>query len=237
VIYSSPLVDVAANMELVRETIEACRVILELTDWDIRLLSKSSLLPRVAQGLEVLAPVGQWSGPDGWRERIIYGVSTGTLDDGLARCIEGGTALVSTRLEALHWLQDNGYRTFGMVCPSLPQGDRGAYERGAYERFAREMASAIRAERCEHVWAEVMNVRGESFTRTIAALVNSGFQQEALRLDQVMANRGAWEEYARTTFWAHVGALPPGKLRFLQYVTGESRGWWEGQRDKGAVVL
>lgn len=48
VIYASPLVDVAANVELARETIEVCRVILTLTPWHIRLLSKSSLLPRIA---------------------------------------------------------------------------------------------------------------------------------------------------------------------------------------------
>jgi hypothetical protein len=51
VIYSSPLVDVAANMELVRETIEVCNVILELTNWQIRLLSKSNLLPKIAEQL------------------------------------------------------------------------------------------------------------------------------------------------------------------------------------------
>jgi DNA repair photolyase len=232
VIYASPLVDVAANMELVRETIEACRAILELTDWDIRLLSKSNLLPRIAQGLEVLAPVGQWTGPDGWRDRVIYGVSTGTLDDGLAKCIEGGAALVSKRLESLHWLQDEGYRTFGMVCPSLPQAD--------YSMFARSMAGAIRADRCEHVWAEVMNVRGESLTRTIEALKTGGFYGQSDLLQAVMEYKPLWESYARQTFQAHAGVLPPGKLRFLQYVKGLQLGsaeWWAAQKDKGAVVL
>lgn len=52
VIYASPLVDVAGNLELVRETVEICRVILELTNWQIRLLSKSNLLPKIAEGLE-----------------------------------------------------------------------------------------------------------------------------------------------------------------------------------------
>jgi DNA repair photolyase len=226
VIYASPLVDVAANLDLVRETIEACRAILELTDWDIRLLSKSNLLPRVAQGLEFNAKTQRGQGA---KERVIYGVSTGTLNDGLARCIEGGAPLVSKRLESLHWLQDNGYRTFGMVCPSLPQED--------YPKFAREMASAIRADRCEHVWAEVINVRGESFTRTKEALMAAGYLTDALRLTVAMRDKAEWEAYARTTFWAHVGALPPGKLRFLQYVTPASRDWWTTQKDKGAVIL
>lgn len=218
VIYSSPLVDVAGNMELVRETIAACTVILGLTHWQIRLLSKSNLLPKIAQGL-----------PEHYRDRMIYGVSTGTLDDGLARVFEEGTPLVSKRLQSLHWLQDNGFRTFGMVCPSLPQWD--------YHTFARKMAVAIRADRCEHVWAEVVNLRGQSFTRTHAALAAGGFELEANRLENVTWNKVAWETYARQTFLAHVGVLPAGKLRFLQYVTPASRAWWAGQANRGAVVL
>src|SRR3984893_10137344 len=38
VIYASPLVDVAATVEMARETTELCRVILENTHWQIRLL-------------------------------------------------------------------------------------------------------------------------------------------------------------------------------------------------------
>jgi len=233
VIYASPSVDVAGNMELVRETVECCEEILRRTYWTIRLLSKSPLLVEVAKGLEawnIQQPTSNSQHPiERARERVIYGLSTGTLDDGLAKCIEGGAPRVSKRLAALHWLQNNGFRTFGMVCPSLPQED--------YARFAREMAAAIRAERCEHVWAEVMNVRGESFTRTIAALQGGGFRGQAELLQGVMGDKALWEEYARTTFLAHFGALPAGKLRFLQYVDAGSREWWEWQRERGAVVL
>ncbi len=224
VIYASPLVDVAGNMELVRETVEICKVILELTDWDIRLLSKSNLLPRVAQELER-------DGRDGRdaRDRIIYGVSTGTLDDGLAKGFEGGAPLISKRLASLHWLQDNGFRTFGMICPSLPQAD--------YNAFAREAAAAIRAERCEHVWAEVMNLRGESFTRTVGALRAGSYYTKAKNLERVSTDKEAWEGYARATFEAHAGVLPKGKLRFLQYVSAGTRPWWTERAGQGAVVL
>lgn len=166
VIYASPLVDVAANMDLVRETAEVCFLILEHTNWRIRLLSKSHLLPKVAELID-----------EKWKGRVIYGVSTGTLNDGLAKAFEKGTALVSKRIKSLHELQDNGYRTFGMICPSLTQED--------YDKFAWEMAEAIRVDRCEHVWAEVMNVRGKSFTRTIQALKDKGFDEEAELLNEV----------------------------------------------------
>jgi hypothetical protein len=126
-------------------------------------------------------------------------------------------------------LQDSGFRTFGMICPSLPQPD--------YAEFSRNILSAIRAERCEHVWAEVMNVRGESMTRTIQALIQAGFHTEAASVEKVSAAKPAWEDYAVATFEAHAVGCPLGKLRFLQYVTTASRPWWEQQRQRGAVLL
>ena len=187
VIYSSPLVDVAANMDLVRETAEVCSLILEHRNWQIRLLSKSSLLYEVAKLIDAK-----------WKDRVIFGFSTGTLDDDLAKAYEKGTARVSKRLKSLHKLQDEGYRTFGMICPSLPQED--------YDKFAREMAAAIRVDRCEHVWAEVINERGKSFTRTIDALNAAGLKEEAERLTEV--KRGdLWEDYARKTFLAHTNYI------------------------------
>lgn len=218
VIYASPLVDVAANMDLVRETAEACKLILELTNWQIRLLSKSNLLPKVAQLL-----------PESAQSRIIYGLSTGTLDDKLAASFEQGTPKVSKRIEALHWLQDNGYRTFGMICPSLPQRD--------YLLFAAEMADAIRAERCEHVWAEVINVRGESMTRTCDGLRKGGFEWEADELASVSRNKEAWEAYSRRTFEAHAKLYTSGKLRFLQYVNAGNRYYWQANISNGAILL
>jgi len=217
VLYMSPLVDVAGNIILRDETIEVCKLILELTHWHIRILSKSNLLPSIAQALSQ------------HRGRLIFGVSTGTLDDSLAKSFEVGTALVSKRLESLRWLQDNGYRTFGMICPSLPQGD--------YEHFAREMRDAIRADRCEHVWAEVMNVRGDSLVRTVDALRAAGYSADADRLHSVSTDQDAWETYSRATFEAHAPLYQSGQLRFLQYITKATRPWWETHVARGAVLL
>jgi DNA repair photolyase len=216
VIYSSPSVDVAANMDLVRETIAACGLILTLTNWQIRLLSKSNLLPKIAQALCV-------------QDRVIYGVSTGTLDDKLALAFEQGTPLPSKRIASLHWLQDNGFRTFGMICPSLPQTD--------YGKFAADMQTAIRADRCEHVWAEVINVRGESMKRTCAALWDGGYGSVAMELERVSRHKDEWESYARATFLAHAELYPPGQLRFLQYVDAASRSWWAERQNIGAILL
>jgi DNA repair photolyase len=222
VVFSSSTVDVAANMELLRETAELCNLILEHTHWQIRLLSKSHLLHKlVADGMI----------PERYHHRLIFGFSTGTVDDRVARAIEKGTALVSKRIESLHWLQDNGFRTFGMICPSLPQED--------YRRFSEEACAAIRVDKCEHVWAEPINVRGESLVKTLAALKAAGLDAEAGRLAAVSGpgHATAWEEYAKKTFLAHARHIPAEKLRFLQYVDENTAGWWAGQRKHGAVLL
>lgn len=222
VVFSSSTVDVAANMELLRETAELCNLILEHTGWQLRLLSKSHLLHKlVADGMI----------PERYHQRLIFGFSTGTVDDRVARAIEKGTAMVSRRIESLHWLQDNGFRTFGMICPSLPQED--------YRRFSEEACEAIRVDRCEHVWAEPINVRGDSLVKTLAALKAAGLDEEAERLAAVSgAGHGkAWEEYARQTFLAHTKNIPAEKLRFLQYIDQNTAGWWSGQQKHGAVLL
>jgi len=229
VVYSSTLVDICANMELVKETAEACNLIFELTHWQIRLLTKSNLLPQFVALI-----------PQKWHARLIMGVSTGTFDDRVARAFERGTPLVSKRIQSLHWLQNNGFRTFGMICPSLPQDD--------YLAFAKLAAETIRVDRCEDVWAEVINVRGASFTNTHAGLMNAGLLDEAARLAAVSVQAGdtpaqklqkhaAWEAYARATFMAHAQFVPNAKLKFLQYVTHNTCGWWAGQEERGAVLL
>lgn len=241
VVYMSPADDVAANMDLVRATVEAVALILRHTHWQVRLLSKSNLLPRVAAGLVDLATRGRENdhgagfSEDEVYKRTIYGFSTGTLDDAVARAFEEGTPLVSKRIEALRLMQDNGFRTFAMVCPSLPL-DRD----DSYRVFAHRAAELLRYDRCEHVWAEVINLRGESFTRTIDALRSEGLHEEADRLVHVTTIDGAWETYNRATFAAHVNAchrFTPGKLRFLTYATPKTRPWWERQIAKGAVIL
>ena len=218
VIYASPTVDVAATVELAKETLECCLAICQLTNWDIRLLSKSNLLPIIAKGL-----------PTEFKHRVIFGVSTGTFNDKIAAAFEEGTALVSKRLESLYWLQDQGYRTFGMVCPSLPQSD--------YLAFAQEAAAKVRTAYCEHTWAEALNVRGDSMIKTCARLQKAGFVQEAARVREISLDRQVWEDYARATFQAQVQVFPIGKYSFLQYINTDNQAWWLAQKDKGARLL
>jgi DNA repair photolyase len=243
VIYGSPLVDVAATMELVRETIDLCCVILEETQWTIRLLSKSPLLVFVAQGI-----------PAQSKDRVIYGLSTGTLDDTVTRAIELGTPLVSKRLEALKQLQAEGFRTFAMLCPVLPLAGRGEENAAAANAFVAAAGKVIDFKACEHVWAEPINQKSAkengTFDRVVAALGKAEQQaladsqpekgtmlrQAAARIEAVR-DKAAWEEYARALFRALAKALPPGKLRFLQYPTDATAPWWIARKSQGAIPL
>jgi DNA repair photolyase len=225
VLYSSTLVDVAGNMELLQETADACIVVFENTEWQIRLLSKSPLLKLLVTKDMI---------PEKYHHRLILGFSTGTLDDDLAAAIERGTGKVSLRIKALHELQDRGIRTFGMICPSLPYGTQ-----EEYDEFSRAMSEALRIDRCEHVWAEVINLRGDSLKATAAALREAGYEAEAERLEAVSGSgsNAAWEEYSRMTFEAHQKHVPASKLRFLQYVKKDTVDCWSCMRSSGAVLL
>ena len=112
VIYASPLVDVAGTSTQVDVTIAICKEILQHTHWQIRLLSKGVLLVKIAEALV------------DHKKRIIYGFSSGTMEDDVTRSFEIGTSSVSERLKKLKQLQDAGYRTFGM--PNHPNLEKGS---------------------------------------------------------------------------------------------------------------
>ena len=208
VIFGSPLVDIAVTRELAMETVDLCELILRLTDFDIRLLSKSPLLESViARELE-----RRLTDPEhGARKRVIFGLSIGTFVHEEAGAIEPNVASPQKRVEALRTLQKDGFRTFGMLCPILPQA--GA---GGFRKYAQEAAQFIQAGVCEAVWAEPVNFRvssrtarseeteggpSDSFTATLNALTQSGCT-EAARL---------FEEVARGS--RQVGNLCPTALR------------------------
>ncbi|MGC3956993.1 MAG: hypothetical protein QM813_03200 [Verrucomicrobiota bacterium] len=230
VVYASPLVDVAATVALAAETVELVKTVIEQTDLDIRLLSKSPLLEsHVAGALAADKEFCQRA-----RQRVIFGLSTGTLDEGVARVIEPNVPAVRKRLAALEKLQNHGWRTFAMLCPVLPQDA---------EAYAMQAKSLICFERCENVWAEVLNPRGDSMQLTLAALDRAGLTEwaDSLREVSTPGANGAWEEYARQVFKALVAVVPKRhkepRLKFLQYTRRATEDWWRTQTANGAVLL
>ena len=226
VIYGSPLVDIAAHKDLVEETIKMVQILLNDTDFDIRLLSKSPMIVDIAKSLS-----------PNQKNRVIFGLSIGTFDYETALAIEKHCPPPQKRIEALHWLQDNGYRTYGMVCPILPQ---------PMEQYVALVKEHIRPEKCEHIWAEVVNVRKDSMKLTSTALEEAGKLEALAALKKVCGEekdcKANWEQYAKDTFTALAAAIPRDangqpKLRFLQYEVKATRDWWKAQVPNGAILL
>jgi len=217
VVFTSTLVDPCANKEILDLTLGACRLVLQHTPWTIRVLTKSAAVVQLARGLE------------DFKSRVIYGLSTGTFDDRVARHVENGASLPTARIGALKTMHHEGFQTFGMVCPILPQND--------YDRFANEVAERILPHVSENIWAEVINARGEAFKATIAALGKAGAEPTQVKMQRVNDDKAAWEVYARTTFEALAKVIPNERFRFLQYVQKGQSDWWQAQVIRGAVLL
>ena len=218
VVFTSPLVDCAATKRLALQTTEADRLILELTAKAIRHLSKGASYRTIVEAI-----------PKKHHGRLIFGYSTGTLDDKIAAAIEVNTASPTARCAELHWLQDHGFRTYGMVCPVLPRNE--------YRTYAQEVIQALRVEHLEHCWVEPLNLRGKAMVQTRDALRDNGFHEQAKLLEEVFSDINRWEQYARDLFEAFAAVVPPEKLRFLQYVKPTTREWWHARRHLGAIPL
>jgi len=219
VVFLSPIVDPLPTIELLNESLELILLIMELTNWDVRVLTKSMFVRKLAKCI-----------PKKYRNRIIYGLSLGILDDGIGKAVEKMTSLPSARIKAYRELQQQGLRTYSMHCPVLPQKD--------YKAYAERLAASANWEADELVWVEALNSRGPSNERTIEALREGGFSTEADLMASATSSHDAWEfEYNRPLFLALADVCPPGKLRYLVYAADADRDYWIKQGDRGAVLL
>ena len=219
VVILSPIVDPLANIELMEESLQMILLIMELTGWNVRILTKSMLIRKLANRI-----------PAEFRHRVIYGLSIGILDDELAKMVEKLTSSPKLRIEAYREFQRNGLRTYSMHCPILPQSD--------YPAYAERLAASMNWEADELIWGEALNLRGDSIKNTISALENAGLRKEAELLSEASRSRVLWEtQYNRPLFEAMAAVCPPGKLRYLVYPAAEYRDYWLNCRDRGAVVL
>jgi DNA repair photolyase/energy-coupling factor transporter ATP-binding protein EcfA2 len=212
--------DPCATEEHADITSSSIRLIMESSDLQVRVLSKSTLILEIAKELDL------------YRERIIYGLSTGTIRPEISACIEGNASPVQDRFKTLKFMQDVGYRTFGMLCPILP----------SEMPYLDKLIDAIGVRKCEHIWAEALNVRGKSLVKTRDQFKNCGLDEDAKSLDQVMGNKANWRDYCKELFLNVRNELEKRgaseKLRFLQYVTGEPEDFVEFfESQKEAICL
>jgi DNA repair photolyase len=198
-------------------TIEAIKLIMAKSNLQVRVLSKSILIKTIASALTL------------YKDRITYSLSTGTADERVSKAIEAHASPISKRVDALHWLQDNHFRTYGMICPVLP----------SEIEAVGKLVDQVRPEKCEHVWVEALNVRGKSLVKTYKALADAGLQQHAQQLKKVMGNKQNWLDYSKKLFLAFQEEMRRKdqlhKLRFLQYVCDDDREFFE--KAEGAVCL
>ncbi len=122
-------------------TINALRMVLEQTQFRIRVLTKNSIVG-TKKWIDFFKK---------YRDRFVIGLSIGTLDNMWAKKVEIGTSPPQQRLKALRQLQDAGVSTYGMLCPVFPdmlEADR-----------LETLIDQIQPNVVEHIWAEPFNDR------------------------------------------------------------------------------
>ncbi|MBE3135975.1 MAG: radical SAM protein [Thermoplasmata archaeon] len=209
--------DPCATLEHADISIATIKLIMQRSNLQIRVLSKSVLIKNIAESLKT------------FNKRITYGLSTGTSLEEVSKAIEQNASPIRKRVEVLRWLQDNNFRTYGMICPVIPsEVDR-----------VKELLNQIRPELCEDVWVEAVNVRGKSLVNTYEKLMNAGLENHALELKRVMENKDNWREYCKKLFLNFQNEMRKRnqlkKLHFLQYVSPEDKEFFNKQ--EGAVCL
>ena len=183
-------------------TFRALNLLLEHTELRVRILTKSGIVA-TGQYLSLLKS---------HKDRVVVGLSIGTLDNSWARAIEKRATNPTKRFDALTTLQTEGIPTFGMLCPVFPD----VLESGRLEA----LVDAIRPDVCEHVWAEPYNDRGNwKVVRDAYPKGSVGYEW----FERMFGGKGkeGWSSYATELYrrlltkakregWTH-------KLRYLLY--------------------
>ena len=135
VVFGSPLLDIAETNESAAEMVELGEVLLRLTQFQIRLLSRSpEVAYTVARGLHQRLPGAS-------KSRVIFGLAVGGFEQ-VAMQPSNYTPNATEQAGALNWLQDHGFRCFcllGNIASSRPGNIRG-------------LLRNLRADQCEDIW-------------------------------------------------------------------------------------
>ena len=138
-IYGLPLVDIAAHHELIEETNEIVQLILGATGWDIRLLSKSSAIVKIAKSL---APEQ--------KKRVTFGLSTGTLNDDYARAIRANLSAANQAHRGPALAPGPWLSHFWHAVSNPAAADGRFYREGADRYKARQMRACVgRGHQCQ----------------------------------------------------------------------------------------
>jgi len=173
-------------------------------DWKVRVLTKSD------------AVVKDFGFFKQYRDRIIIGLSITATPDKQAMIseVEGGTASIQERMNAVTLADQAGLRTYGMLCPLLPR---------IADDFDQVLALVefCKSHNAEEIWVEAINGRGKAFDNVSRALKSAGFDWEAAGIDSIRSQSG-WSDYAtQLALNAHKAVCQvygnPDRLRYLLY--------------------
>jgi len=183
-------------------TRKALDLVLDRTAFRVRVLTKNAVV-----GQEPWLSYFQEH-----RDRVVVGLSVGTLDADWSRRIELGTSSPAARIQATHNLQDAGVPTFGMLCPIFPD----VLEGDGIER----LAQAIRPDLAEHVWAEPYNDRNNwESVRDGYPVGSPGYRWFGEVYGE--KRKAAWSRYTTDLYVRLKAAAEAGgwmhKLRYLLY--------------------
>ena len=112
VLVMSQLTDAFSGTPLANgDTRRALELVLSKTSFRVRILTKWAGVGRSVQWRDFFAA---------HRDRVLVGLSCGTLNNEWARAVEVNTPPPTARLAAYRDLQAAGVPTFGMMCPVMP---------------------------------------------------------------------------------------------------------------------
>lgn len=168
-------------------TRRALELLLERTEFTIRILTKSAVVGK-PEWVDFFAA---------HRDRFLVGLSITTIDDRIVETVERGTSTPSARIKAHRVLQDSGIRTYGMLCPVLPES----------VQHVDALLDAIRPERCEQIWAEPINHRSDKWSLDHRELQWSGYSLGLYSSIAERASRDGW--IARLNYLLYEGGVAP----------------------------
>ena len=149
------------------------------------------------------------------RDRVLLGLSLTAPPSSskVVSIIEPNASPIRDRIKAMRKAAKMGLRTYGMVCPCLP-------DILDSRKNLMEMASILRDCKVEHVWVEPVNARGAGLKKTQKALEENGYGKIAEKIKAIRKGEN-WSAYTRRLIEVSESVFKryanKGKLHILLY--------------------
>ena len=164
----------AQEHDLGRRCLEA---VLSQPAWSVRILTKNAAVRRDFDFIEK------------HRDRVLVGLSiTATLKNaGIIEVIEPNASSIPERMATMVEAAGRGLRTYGMLCPLLPD------VADSPEHIDELVKSAVDC-RAEEIFVEPVNPRGNGLKNCQEALELWGYEKEARAIESIRCRRN-WSQY------------------------------------------